>query len=201
MEDKILHKAAEMFLSQGFKSVTMDDIAQEMGISKKTIYTHFETKLKLVEMVTYFLFDVIHKGITEIQSRNLNVIEELFVIKDFAMQNLKDEKSSPVFQLQKYYPKIYKKVHGQQIKLMTACVTDNLERGIATGFYRPKIKVCFVSKIYYMCTMGIKNPEIFPPHDFIIKDVTSDYLDYHLRAIATPQGLEILQQFTNEKEG
>lgn len=199
MEEKILHKAADMFLNLGFKSVTMDDIAHEMGISKKTIYTHFETKIKLVEKVTFYLYETVYQGISEIISRDLNVIEELFAIKDFALNYLKDEKSSPVFQLQKYYPKIYKKVHNQQVKLMTTCVTDNLERGIATGFYRPKIKICFVSKLYYMCTMGIKNPEIFPPHDFIIKDVTSDYLDYHLRAISTPKGLEILQQFTNEK--
>ena len=104
MREKILQKAAEMFLNLGFKSVTMDDIANEIGISKKTIYAHFDTKTKLVEAVTFYLFNMISNGIDEINARKLNAIEELFAVKSFIGEHLKDEKSSPFYQLQKYYP-------------------------------------------------------------------------------------------------
>ena len=105
MKDQILNKATEMFLTLGFKSVTMDDIASEMGISKKTIYQHFSNKDSLVKATTTNLFENISCGIDEIILANNNPIEELFTIKEFVMQNLKDENTSPIYQLQKYYPK------------------------------------------------------------------------------------------------
>ena len=108
MQDEILEKAAEMFLNYGFKSVTMDDIANEMGISKKTIYQHFSNKNNLVEATTLRMFHLISEGIDLICENNINAIEALFEIKNFVLQYLKDEKTSPMFQLQKYFPKTYK---------------------------------------------------------------------------------------------
>ena len=104
MRDKILFKASEMFLNLGFKSVTMDDIANEMGVSKKTIYTHFKNKTDLVEKVTLSLFEFISQGIDMICSLDHNPIQELYDIKKFVMKHLKDEKSSPQYQLQKVLP-------------------------------------------------------------------------------------------------
>ena len=88
MRDKIIHKSTELFLTLGFKSVTMDDIANELGISKKTIYVHFSNKTKLVEAVTFHLFDTICDGIDDICDNAPNPIEELYSIKMFVMQHL-----------------------------------------------------------------------------------------------------------------
>ena len=103
MREKIIQKSAELFLNLGFKSVTMDDIASEMGISKKTIYVHFPNKTKLVEAVTFTLFEMICDGIDGICSTSNNPIEELYAIKLFVMKHLKNEKTSPQYQLKKYY--------------------------------------------------------------------------------------------------
>src|SRR5210317_1140812 len=102
MKNKILEKATELFLIYGFKSVTMDDIANALGISKKTIYQHFKNKTKLVEATTLGLFNFISNGINCICAMDKNPIEEIYEVKSFAMTHLKDEKSSPIFQLQKY---------------------------------------------------------------------------------------------------
>ena len=115
MREKIIHKASELFLTLGFKSVTMDDIASEMGISKKTIYVHFSNKTKLVEAVTFNLFDVICDGIDGICDNAPNPIEELYSIKMFVMQHLKNEKASPQYQLKKYYPLIHNELKLKQI--------------------------------------------------------------------------------------
>ena len=104
MKEKIMSMASTMFLKLGFKSVTMDDIASEMGISKKTIYLHYNNKDQLVEASTMHLFETISGGIDQICSLENNPIEELFLIKDFVMKNLKNESTSPIYQLQKYYP-------------------------------------------------------------------------------------------------
>jgi len=102
MKQKIIVKSSELFLTLGFKSVTMDDIATALGISKKTIYVHFANKTKLVESVTFSLFENICNGIDSICDNSKNPIEELYHIKMFVMKYLKGEKSSPQYQLKKY---------------------------------------------------------------------------------------------------
>ena len=97
MKQKIIEKANDMFLNYGFKSVTMDDLASEMGISKKTIYTHFQNKTKLVEATTDYLFCNISEGIDTILKEKNDPIEELYLIKAFVMKHLKDEKASPQY--------------------------------------------------------------------------------------------------------
>ena len=128
MREKITHKAAEMFLTLGFKSVTMDDIANELGMSKKTIYVHFKNKIKLVEAVTFEVFEGICEGIDGICNTSINPIEELYDIKMFVMQHLKDEKTSPQYQLKKYYPQIYEILKFKQFEKMQVCVKTSLQK-------------------------------------------------------------------------
>ena len=90
MREKIISKSEELFLSLGFKSVTMDDIANTIGISKKTIYAHFSNKTELVEVVTFSVLDHITEGIDRINAASVNPIEELYEIKMFVMNYLKN---------------------------------------------------------------------------------------------------------------
>jgi len=176
----------------------MDDIAQKMGISKKTIYTHFSTKTKLVEATSIQLMETINTGINEIKSQDKNPIVELFEIKHFTMGLLKTEKASPQYQLEKYYPKIYLSIKTNQMGLMGNCIGQNLEKGISAGLYRPTIPVDFISKIYFLVGAGIKDPEIFSPDKFAMNDLLDLFLEYHLRAIVTSKGLETLKEFINK---
>lgn len=200
MKEKILEKATDLFLTLGFKSVTMDDLANEMGISKKTIYTHFSNKTKLVEESTSHLFDQISEGIDGICVLQKNPIEELYEIKRFAMQHLKDEKSSPQYQLQKYYPKIFSSLKGKQYHLMQACVVDNIRRGIAQDIYRENINVDFVSRIYFTGVTSIKDQELFPANQFPVTTLMDEYLEYHLRGIITLKGRKILNSIINSNQ-
>ena len=193
MKDQILHKATEMFLTLGFKSVTMDDIAAEMGISKKTIYQHFSTKDSLVKAVTTTLFENISCGIDEIILAKKNPIEELFTIKEFVMQNLKDENTSPIYQLQKYYPKIHKALMMKQFDKMGTCVIDNLEKGIQLGLFRKEIHKDLISRFYFAGMNSIKDAELFNPKEYSSKTVQSCYLEYHLRGICTQKGITELE--------
>ncbi len=200
MREKILNKATELFLNLGFKSVTMDDLANEMGISKKTIYTHYENKTKLVEESTSHLFDVISEGIDHICSLAKNPIAELYEIKKFAMMHLKNEKSSPQYQLQKYYPKIYETIKQKQYEVMQDCVLDNVKRGIEKGIYRANLNIDFVSRIYFSGVTSIKDQQLFPIDKFPISSLIDDYLEYHLRGIVTPKGRKILNEIINSNQ-
>ncbi len=199
MRDKILEKATEMFLNLGFKSVTMDDIAGEIGASKKTIYTHFKNKTELVTEVTNNMFCAICDGIDMIHDQQKNPIKELYEVKHFVMTYLKDEKSSPQYQLQKYYPKIFITLKKKQFEFMQDCIKENLTRGIDQGLYRPSIDVDFMARIYFNGMLGIKDQELFPLKQFSMNTLMSYYLEYHLRGICSEKGLtELEHQIQND---
>ncbi len=193
MKEKILHIASEMFLSLGFKSITMDDIAREIGVSKKTIYSHFKNKTELVIGVTDAMFCTICDGVNLIHEQQKNPIIELFEVKRFIMLKLKDEKSSPQYQLQKYYPKIFATLKQDQFEFMQNCIKGNLQRGIDLGLFRKTIDIEFISRLYFNGIMGIKDRGLFPLQHFSQNELMDYYLEYHLRGISTQKGIEILE--------
>lgn len=195
----IVEKATEMFLKYGFKSVTMDDIASEMGISKKTIYQHFCNKNDLVEATTLNLFDTISCGVDGIREMGKNSIEEIFIIRNFMMHHLNNETASPFYQLQKFFPKIFSCLRTKQFQKMHGCMQENIIKGIDNGLYRSDINVEFISRIYFTGLTGIKDNDIFPAEMFAINDLTKQFLEYHLRGIVTPKGLTILETLLQEK--
>jgi AcrR family transcriptional regulator len=194
MKEKILDTANEMFLTLGFKSVTMDDIAEKMSISKKTIYTFYKTKSKLVEACVMDVFNAVSEGIDQICIIGLNPIEELFEVKDFVLNHLKSEKSSPLFQLKKYYTKFFHELQKKQFEVMSECVQENLRKGIEQGLYRKEIDVDFISRIYFSGITMIKDIELFPQGKQNMQQLQTEYLEYHIRAIATDKGIKELEK-------
>ena len=197
MKESILTKSTDMFLTHGFKSVTMDEIASEMGISKKTIYQHFSNKNSLVEAVSVFLFETISGGIDNIYKLDKNPIDELFLIKDFILKNLKVESTSPIYQLQKYYPKIHKSLMAKQFEKMVDCVVGNINKGIEQGLFRKELNVDLIVRFYYAGMTSLKDVEIYDPAKFGTKLLQTEYLEYHLRGICTQKGIQKLEELLN----
>jgi AcrR family transcriptional regulator len=197
MKEKIIEQATELFIKLGFKSVTMDDIANGMGISKKTIYLHFKNKTELVEECALLIFYKIADGIQCIQELKKNPIEELYDIKKMVMVFLHSEGASAEYQLQKYYPKIFSNLRNKQFQTMQSCVLENLKKGVGEGIYRENLNMDFISRIYFSGITSLKNQELFPPGNFPIRELMEDYLEYHLRGIVTPRGRTILNTLIN----
>ena len=116
------------------------------------------------------------------------------------MEHLKDEKSSPQYQLQKYYPKICNTLKEKQFEVMQTCVIENLIRGIELELYRKSIDVHFVSRIYFSIMLAIKDKDLFPEPQFSMHILMSNYLEYHLSGMCTPKGLEILNKFITSNQ-
>lgn len=198
IKNEILQKSKDLFLSLGFKSVTMDDIARELGMSKKTLYGYYNKKERLVADSVLFVFNDICCDIDGICGASTNPIQELYDIKRMVLSKLKGDKSSPIHQLQRYYPKVHDDLKSRHFDHMQECVNKNLKEGIAQGLYIPTINREFVSRIYFVGMQGIKDLEIFPSDRFPVQELYDQYLDYHLRGIVTPSGRKILNQITNK---
>ena len=182
----------------GFKSVTMDQIANAMGISKKTIYNFFENKTELVKAVTSYMFNSITKGITEIKKTSDNPISEIYDVNLFLIKYLKKESVSPLYQLEKYYPVIHKEINKKQFDFVTKSTTGSLKSGIKLGLFRTDIKIDFISRLYFKGMIGIRDLDTFPTKLYDPINLKIDFIEYHLRAIVTEKGLKKLNHFINK---
>ena len=188
MRQKIINTSTDLFLNLGFKSVTMDDIAAELGMSKKTIYIYFENKEKLVEATEKYFFKKITDGIKDIKNNATDPISELYDVKLYLMKVLKGEKTSPFYQLKKYYPLIYKDLKKRKFDFIVESSTKSLEKGVKQGLFRENINIELISRLYFNGMVGIKDPEIFDIGIFNPEILMENYLEYHLRAIVTEKG-------------
>jgi len=200
MKEKIRDTASKLFLEHGFKSITMDDIANEIGMSKKTIYSEYSNKTALVEDCVMNKFCHLSDGIDVIIAMNKNAIEELYEIKKYVMSHLNNEKSSPQYQLMKYYPKIHKNLKDQQFNKMHGCVLLNVQQGLEQGLFRDNIDPEFVARIYFTGMSSIKDQNVFPINRFPIAHLMDSFLEYHLRGIVTPKGKAILNNIINSNQ-
>ena len=190
MKDKILEKAGDLFWRIGYKSVTMDDIANEMGISKKTIYKFFKNKEILIQESTNLIHDSCHKAIDKIVAQRHNPIKENFEIKKMFKEMFQNAGSSPIYQLKKYYPKIHSKVMTKEMITFSECIANNINKGIAQGYYRKDVNVDNVVQFYFALVFYIY--ENMPMSS--INAIEINALEYHTRAIATSKGIDELEQ-------
>jgi TetR/AcrR family transcriptional regulator, biofilm operon repressor len=155
MKEKIIKKASELFLKLGFKSITMDDIACEMCISKKTIYKYFCNKEILVEESTAVIHKEVHEVIDGIIAKKHNAIEENFEIRKMFKDMFKSSDASPIYQLKKYYPEIYEKIINNEIEKCNDCFRQNIEKGIQQELYRKDIDIETYISFYYILIFSI----------------------------------------------
>ena len=191
MKDKIISKASDMFLKLGFKSITMDDIAGEMCISKKTIYKYFCNKEILIEESTAAIHKEIHEIIDTIIKQNHNAIEENFEIRKMFKEMFKSSDTSPIYQLKKHYPEIYEKVMLREINECNSVFEQNIKKGIQQGLYRENINIDNYIQFYYQLVFNIKANIVSEKEG---QKIELEILEYHTRAMATPKGLLELEK-------
>ena len=191
MKEKIINKAKEMFLRLGFKNITMDDIACEMCISKKTIYKYFSNKDALIEESVELVHKEVHETIDKIVSKNFNAIEENFEIKRTFREMFKSAESSPIYQLKKHYPEVYAKALSSQIEICEKCFRDNIQKGINEGLYRENLDINNYVKFYYTLIFNINENTA---SGIEAEELEVKALEYHIRAMATLAGIIELEK-------
>ncbi|OOV19653.1 TetR/AcrR family transcriptional regulator [Flavobacterium sp. LM4] len=191
MREKIISKASELFLKLGFKSITMDDIACEMCISKKTIYKYFCNKEVLIEESIGVLHKEVHQSIDAIVKKDYNAIEENFEIRKMFKEMFNSGDTSPMYQLKKHYSETYNKLVNREINECNTVFKQNIEKGIREGFYRSEIPVDKYVKFYYTLIFEINGNTISEKE---AQDLELEALEYHTRAMSTPLGILELEK-------
>lgn len=197
MKETIFKKSLELFTTNGFKSVTMDDIAYELGISKKTIYLHFSSKNELVKETVDFVFESAINRMKSIIGKCETPIHEHFAMKNSVADLFGfNIQASTIYQFNKYYPRLAERIQKKRHDNYDLTILKNLKEGVKKGYYRKDIDVDFVGKIFFASSTAFFNDEIFinTQNNQSLDELNYKFLEYHLRGIVTPKGLEILEQ-------
>jgi AcrR family transcriptional regulator len=194
----ILSQAEALFLRFGIKSVTMDDLARELGISKKTLYQFVENKADLINQIllnhvqdeTACIEEVIHTG--------SNALEVMMGIARFAEQRLGRIAPTVVYDLKKYYREGWELIESLHRQHVYAVIKSNIERGKAEGLYREDVNADVIAKLYVGKTFLLVDEDIFPQREYERGKLFQAFLIYHLRGIVSPKGAKMLEKHFGE---
>ena len=195
MEERILSKAKELFFSYGIKSVTMDDIAREMGVSKKTIYQIFSDKNSIVEKVIGDLIKDHGDKIAICSQEADNAIHEVALQIQIIAQILQSIKPGIFFEVQKYFPDTWQAVHGHRYECMLQGITRNLERGVEEGVYRKGIDIKTIAHIRLVQINSVLNRQDFPPARFNFHTALHQITELYLYGIASHEGQQLIAKY------
>ncbi len=199
-KDRILKSAEDLFFKYGIKSITMDDIAKDLGISKKTIYQFYSDKNEVVEKL---LTERLKKNECEfqlIEKESANVIEEVFgMMKN--LENMFAQMNPNLFyDLQKYHPNAWKLFKQFKEECIERMVEDSVKRGIKQGLVRSDINTKIIARLRMEeVEMGF-NPQAFPPDKYKIVDVQLALLDHFLHGICTLKGHKLINKYKELSE-
>ena len=197
-QERILQKAHELFMLYGIRSVSMDEIANHLGISKKTIYQYYPDKESLVESVVN-----IELKCSESECQNIAVIcedpiHELFLSVNNLQEMISMMNPSLIYDLEKYHPNTYRKVNDHKHKFMYEIIKNNLERGIEEGLYRPEIDINIIAKYRLATVFLIFNQEVFPQVKYQAGNVLNAITDNFLYGITTAKGQKLIIKYKNK---
>ncbi len=191
---EIINKAEELFLKYGIKSVSMDDLSRELGISKKTLYTHFANKNELVETVIESHVEREQVFIKETIDSSVDALDELKKISAFALKDIEEVSPSTVYDLQKYYRKSFDILMNDHTAFIIKCFTQNIIKGIAEGLYRENINPLLAAKIYAKSSLFILDELSVANIDK--RGMIEEMYNYHVHAIATSKGINLWRKYS-----
>ncbi|NEM96096.1 TetR/AcrR family transcriptional regulator [Pontibacter burrus] len=197
---KISETAFQLFCQRGIKSVSMDDIAQFLGMSKKTIYKWFDNKNEIVVASTgAYLQDMQQRCEVHFQNSG-NAIEELFNIMAMTRELFNQFHPSVFHDLQKYHPDAFKLWMKHRDEYMFEKIRENLLRGIKEGLYRKDLDVDVMAKIRLVQVELPFNPILFPPLKYDLRRVQMATLEHYMLGLATLKGHKLINELKHIKE-
>lgn len=188
----ILEKVLALFKRYGNRSVTMDDIARELGMSKKTLYQEFKDKDDLINRVIDYDMEQ-SKGFLEgVRQSDSNAVQELFIVNR-RMHSVRTLYSPTFyFDLKRYYPEIYQRWIQDKRSNMYTVITENLRKGKQEGIYRADIDEHIIGRLHLARFEMLEANDIIEEHERLSKDFIQEVFIYHLHGICNEQGLKLI---------
>jgi len=196
-EEEILHKARNMFLRFGIRSITMNDLSKELGISKKTLYQNFTDKADLIRKIVFSEIGRVMETMQTLFKEKDNSIDKMIKINIYLINIRKNTPENITYDLKKYYPEIEKELTKLTEENMFTNIRANLMQGQNEKLIRKDINLDIVAALQVTRSSAIDNiKRIVKASD--IESIINQIFDYHIRAVATDSGLNYyLKKYKN----
>ncbi len=199
VKEHILNTALRLFTSYGIRSITMDDIAKEISISKKTIYQNFKDKDEIVYLCTKQTLEQERTAMLDIQQQSETAIDELLLITDFLRDHMWRINPSAMYDIKKYYYDAWTLYLDFKENVFIESVKSNLLRGMTEGFFRKSLNADILSILRVEQMQLTFDESIFPRNKFSFQEIQLQIFDLFIQGILTPKGREVFQKKSLEK--
>ena len=197
--ERIRHKADELFMRYGLRSVSMDDIANSLGISKKTIYQFFADKNELVDAVLEETLNYNSQNCDRNRSDSANAVEEIFLSMDIAEQIFRNMHPSVIYDMQKYHPQAFARFLKHKNDYLYNIISKNLQRGIKEELYRPEIDIEILSRFRVESMLMTFNPEFYLSQKHNLAEVEQQLIEHYLYGIASLKGHKLILKYQQDR--
>jgi AcrR family transcriptional regulator len=195
IKDKILKGAEDLFTKYGVRSISMDDIARHLSVSKKTLYQHFADKEDIVTMTCQVHLERNNKEFDAVRDNARNAIEELSNLSICLKRNMQDMNPSLLFDLQKYHPRAWSVWLNHKNKTIRDSVVRNIRQGIEEGYYRPEINAEVIAAMRLELVQMAFDEDVFPREKFRLSEVQMEIFDHFVYGLVTEKGRKLYLKY------
>ena len=195
IKERIREGARSLYMRYGVRSVSMDDIASALGISKKTIYQSYSDKEELVESVIRDFIGESESAALGFSLTAKDAVEEIFLSMRMVEQQFRNLNPIVMYDLRKFHLRSCGLIDEHKDKFVLKLIKDNIERGKREGLYRPEADTEVLSRFRLESMMVLFDMDLFPPSRFNLADVSLQVLEHFLYGLATPAGRELIREY------
>ena len=199
-KERILIKAEELFMQFGIRSVSMDDIANNLGMSKKTLYQYYADKDELVDAVVDGHIKVIQTDCVGCRQDAKDAVHEIFITMERIMEEFNNMNPMVLFDLEKFHFNSYRRFKEHKDKFMAQIIRDNIEWGIKDELYRHDISVDIMSKFRIESMMLPFNVGVFPPGKYQLAALSEEIILHFVYGLATIKGHKLIQKYNQQRK-
>jgi len=199
MEEKeLFEKVTHLFMQYGIKSMTMDEVARQLGISKKTLYQFVDNKKDLVKRMMELHIECEQCSMKANFEDCNNAIDEMMMMSKQVSSQMKEMHPSILFDMKKYHPEAFQILLNHKDKFIRQCIQKNLENGTNEGLYRSNFNPEIITSFYLFLVGSIMSSDLNSKQEFNFYETHTEMMRYNIRGIASPKGREYLKQKFNQ---
>lgn len=195
LKDRIKQKADELYRRYGIKSVTMDEIASQLGVSKKTIYQCYSDKNELVDAVISDIIEFNENYCLHSRHNAKNAIHEVFIALESMRLMFDNLNPAILFDIERNYPGTYRKFVNFKYHFLFEVIRKNIERGKEEGLYRQDVDAGILAKVRLECVLLPFNEVIFPKNEYTLLQVQHQIVDLFLHGMVTLKGYKVITRY------
>lgn len=199
-KERIQAKADELFMRYGIRSVSMDDIAAELAMSKKTLYQFFADKDELVDAVVDKELKRGQCDCIDCRTNSKDAVEEIFITMEQIAEQFRNMNPMVLFDLEKFHATAYQKFLKHKNEFLMDVIRKNIERGIQEELFRPEINVDVLSRFRLESMMIAFNMSVFPPRKYHLAEVTQEIIEHYLYGLATLKGHKLILKYKEQRK-